>query len=49
MTIKVGDTIPDGTFKYIPYTDQLADGVSLFSIIMILNLNKIDTELLWNS
>lgn len=25
MTISIGETIPEGTFQYIPYTDALAD------------------------
>lgn len=29
-TIKVGDTIPEGTFGYVPYTPELEDGVSSF-------------------
>jgi len=26
--IKVGDTIPEGTFKYVPYTPELDDGLA---------------------
>jgi len=29
MTISVGDILPEGTFKYVPYTDELADGVGV--------------------
>ncbi|EKM77804.1 hypothetical protein AGABI1DRAFT_93140 [Agaricus bisporus var. burnettii JB137-S8] len=25
VTLKVGDTIPEGTFKYVPYSPELAD------------------------
>ena len=28
MSLSVGDTIPEGTFKYVPYTPELEDGVS---------------------
>lgn len=28
MPLAVGDTIPEGTFKYVPYTPELDDGVS---------------------
>ena len=28
LNIKVGDTIPEGTFAYVPYTSELDDGVS---------------------
>ena len=27
-SIKVGDTVPEGTFGYVPYTPELEDGVS---------------------
>jgi hypothetical protein len=27
-TIKSGDTVPPGTFQYVPWTPELADGVS---------------------
>jgi len=27
-SIKVNDIIPEGTFKYVPYTPDLEDGVS---------------------
>ena len=30
MSLKLGDTIPEGTFKYIPYTPELDDNVSPF-------------------
>ena len=29
-TISVGDVIPGGTFRYVPYTAELDDGVSFF-------------------
>lgn len=29
-SIKVGDTIPSGTFGYIPYTPELEDHVSIY-------------------
>ena len=32
MSIKVGDTIPEGTFKYVPYTPELDNGVSRISL-----------------
>ncbi|KAF9444499.1 thioredoxin-dependent peroxidase [Macrolepiota fuliginosa MF-IS2] len=28
VSIKVGDTIPEGTFKYVPYTNELADNTA---------------------
>ncbi|EDR09865.1 peroxiredoxin [Laccaria bicolor S238N-H82] len=28
MSLKVGDTIPEGSFKYIPYTSELEDSVT---------------------
>lgn len=28
LNIKVGDTIPEGTFLYVPYEPKLDDGVS---------------------
>ena len=31
MSIKVGDKIPEGTFKYVPYTPELENGVSRIS------------------
>ena len=27
-SVKVGDTIPQGTFAYVPFTPELEDGVS---------------------
>ncbi|KAF8804908.1 1-Cys peroxiredoxin isozyme [Phlegmacium glaucopus] len=39
MTIKVGDTIPEGTFKHVPYTDELAHG-SACGIPVILSTNE---------
>lgn len=30
--IKVGDTIPDGTFTYIPYSAELDNHVSSFVV-----------------
>ena len=30
MTITVGETIPEGTFKYIPHTPELENSVSIF-------------------
>lgn len=30
MSLKLGDTIPEGSFKYIPYTPELDDNVSPF-------------------
>ena len=29
MTIKVGDNIPEGIFKYVPYKPELADAVRI--------------------
>lgn len=29
VTLKVGDTVPEGTFKYVPYSPELADNVSI--------------------
>lgn len=31
MSIKVGEKIPEGTFKYVPYTPDLENGVSRIS------------------
>ena len=31
MSIKVGEKIPEGTFKYVPYTPELENGVSRIS------------------
>ncbi|KJA22584.1 hypothetical protein HYPSUDRAFT_67045 [Hypholoma sublateritium FD-334 SS-4] len=28
MSLSVGDTIPEGTFKYVPYTPELEDGLA---------------------
>lgn len=50
MTITVGETVPQGTFKYVPYTPELADGVSIYSLFKSnLKLIMIHTERLWNS
>ena len=27
-SVKVGDTVPQGTFAYVPFTPELEDGVS---------------------
>jgi len=32
MTIIVGDKIPEGTFKYVPYTPELENGVSFMTL-----------------
>lgn len=31
ISIKVGDTVPEGAFKYVPYSAGLADHVSVLS------------------
>lgn len=51
MPISVGETIPEGTFKYIPYTPELADGVSLFlsNIMDLIDKSDSQQECLWTS
>jgi len=31
-SIKVGDTIPEGTFKYVPYSPELENGVRTWTL-----------------
>ena len=41
--IKEGETIPEGTFKYVPWSDALEDNVrSAFSIIWVVDRRKVD-------
>lgn len=40
-TISVGDVIPVGTFKYVPYTVELDDQVCFLMIIELLVENDV--------
>lgn len=44
MSLKVGDTIPQGSFKYIPYTPDLEDNVSPFKNPNITVSDSIKTQ-----
>ena len=48
MTISVGDKIPEGTFKYVPYTPELENGVSPSLMILTPNVWLISPNASWS-
>lgn len=44
-TIKVGDTIPDGTFTYIPYSAELDNHVSSFVVRKLTDIDVFSCRL----